>query len=111
MASFSIDVNVKVPGLLAFFQTFQGTIMTLLQDLQAKTDELVAKVEQSNAKTDQLILIANATKDALVELQGRSATGVGAADIQAVIDKQTAAITALTAQEAETDAAASAVAP
>lgn len=111
MANFSIDVNVNLPGLAALFQLLQGHIMTILAELQAKTDELVAKVDEANGKTDKLIVIANLTKDALVALQGQAGVGVTAADIQAIIDKQSLAIASLSAQEVETDAAAVAVAP
>lgn len=106
----AIDVNVKFPGLLALLQPLKENIMTALEDLQASAEALLKKVEESNAKTDALILIANTTKDALVALQGQ-ATGITAADIQAIVDKQKAAVASLTAQEAETDAAAVAVAP
>ena len=106
----AIDVNVNFPGLLALLQPLKDHIMNALTDLQASTDALTAKVEESNAKTDALILIANTTKDALVALQGQ-ATGITATDIQAIVAKQTAAMASLTAQEAETDAAAAAVAP
>lgn len=119
-----IDVNVNFPGLSAILQSFLGNIMTILEDLQASTaaqkaaiESLTAKVEESNSKTDTLILIANTTKDALVALQGQSSP-ITAADIQAVIDAQTASVAAIgvsiasiDAQEAETDAAAVAVAP
>lgn len=111
MANLSIDVNVNSPALAAFFQLLEGNIMTMLEQLQVNTDALLAKVDEANGKTDKLIVIANLTKDALVALQGQAGSGVSAADIQAVIDKQTSAIAALTAQEAETDAAAVAVAP
>lgn len=87
--------------------------MTKLEELQASTDALTAKVEEANTKTDALIAVANATKEALVVLQGTIGTGgtVTDADLQVVIDKQTAAIASLTAQEAETDAATAADAP
>lgn len=111
MPNFSIDVNVNSPGLAALLQSIQGTIMTTLEQLQANTDALLAKVEEANGKTDKLIVIANLTKDALVALQGQASGGVTSADLQAIIDKQTAAMASLTAQDAETDAAAVAVAP
>jgi len=111
-ANFSIDINVNFPGLAAILHPHQGTIMTLLEDLQASTAALTAKVEEANGKTDTLILIANTTKDALVALQNQPpGVPITAADIQAVIDAQTAAVASLNAQEVETDAAAVSVAP
>jgi hypothetical protein len=108
----TIDINVNFPGVLPFLTLFKGKAMTLLEDLQASTAALTAKVEEANAKTDALILIANTTKDALVALQGQPAgLPITSADIQAVIDAQTAAVASLNAQEAETDAASVAVAP
>lgn len=108
-----LDINFNLPGLLPFLQLFEGKIMGKLEALQASTDALVAQVEEGNAKTDGLILVAQTTKDALVALQGSIAGGaiVSEADLQAIIDKQTAAVTSLNAQDAETDAAAVAVAP
>ena len=110
---FTIDVNVNFPGLSALLSTFQGLIMTKLEELQASTDALAAKVEEANGKTDALILAANQTKDALVALQGTITSGgtVSDADLQAIIDKQAAVVASLTTQEAETDAATTAVAP
>ena len=111
-ASFSIDINVNFPGVLPFLQLFKGQTMTILEDLQASTAALTTKVEEANAKTDALILVANTTKDALVALQNQPpGVPITAADIQAIIDAQTVAVTSLTVQEAETDAAAAAVAP
>ncbi|MBS0367661.1 MAG: hypothetical protein JSS57_00525 [Proteobacteria bacterium] len=102
-------------------------IMSLIDDLKAaqaasdaKITELQAAVETSNGKTDALILVANATKDALVALQGTIANGqvVTSADLQGVIDginagtaKAQAAVDSLAAQNTETDAAAAADAP
>ena len=100
-------------GLRPFLNSMKDQIMTTLQDLQTKTDELVAKVEEANGKTDALILAASTTKDALVALQQAAAAGttVTSADLQAVIDKQQAAIDSLAAQEVQTDAASAAVVP
>ena len=102
-----------VSGLRPFLNSMKDQIMTTLQDLQTKTDELVAKVEEANGKTDALILAAHTTKDALVALQqaATSGTTVTSADLQAVIDKQQAAIDSLAAQEVQTDAASAAVVP
>lgn len=112
MPLFTIDINVNVPGLVPLLQQLGIQIMTKLEELQASTDALTAKVEESNAKTDALIAVANSTKDALVALQGQLPTNpVTDADLQAIIDKQTAAVTSITAQEAETDAAAAADTP
>ena len=101
--------------------------MTIADDFLAKAtataaavSELTAKVEDSNAKTDTLILVATTTKDALVALQGQQAggaviTAAQLAEVTAQMDNIIAAATAskvsITAQEAETDAAAGAVAP
>lgn len=108
---FAIDINL--PGFLPFLQHFESQIMSKLDELTTSTDALLAKVEESNAKTDQLIVVANTTKDALAALQGQLAggTAVTDADLQAIIDKQATAIASLTVQEGETDAAATAVAP
>ena len=110
--NFSIDVSVNFPALEAFLN-HQGFIMSKLEELKTSTDALLAKVEESNTTTDALILVANTTKDALVELQATLASGtpVTDADLQALIDKHATAMASITAQEAQTDAAASAVAP
>lgn len=109
----TLDINVTFPGLPAFLSTLEGNIVTdIKQALNDSTDALVKKIEEANGKTDALIVIASTTKDALVALQAQAATAViSAADIQAVIDKQTLAVNALNDQEAQTDAAAAAVAP
>ena len=109
----SLDINLNLPGLLPFLKLFESKAMSLIDDLKASTDALVAQVEEGNAKTDQLILIASTTKDALVALQGQIGSGVmvTAADLQGIIDKQAAAVASINAQDAETDAAAVAVAP
>ncbi len=110
MQLLSTVINVNIPGLLPLVQQLGNQIMTKLDELNASTDALAAKVEEDNTKTDALITVANATKDALVALQGQPG-GVTDAQLQAVIDKQTAAVTSITAQEAETDAAAAADTP
>ncbi len=113
MPLFTIDINVNVPGLVPLLHQLGNQIMTKLEELQASTDALTAKVEEANNKTDALIAVANSTKDALVALQGQVAAGNGVTDaqLQAVIDKQTAAVASITAQETETDAAAAADTP
>jgi low affinity Fe/Cu permease len=118
--NFTLDINVNFPGLVAFFTQLQGTVMDQLQILQSKVDELVAsntelaaKVEEGNGKTDELILVASTTKDALVALQGQSAPDFQPLidKLQGVIDKQTLTKASIAAQEAETGAAAVGVAP
>jgi len=97
------------------------TDVQVAQAAQAeKIAALVAEVETANGKTDALITVANATKDALVALQGQLANGtlVSQADLQNIIDGMNAGATAaqtaqasLVTQEGETDAAAAADAP
>lgn len=118
-----LNVNVRLPGILPFLSSFlhnQGIIMADLQALEAKVDELVAsntalsaKVEESNGKTDALIVVAGDTKAALVALQGQVSP-----DLQPLIDKLQRAIdtnvattSSISAQENETDGAAGADAP
>lgn len=100
-------------------------IMATLQELTAKVDELVAKneqltveVEQSTAKTDELIVVAQTCKDALVAALAQIGQGgtpeqlaVLTAKVQGAIDNASAAIDALDAQDAQTDAAKGEVAP
>lgn len=121
---FSIEVNLNFPGLVPILQTLltnQGIIVADLKALEAKIDELVASntalaadVETGNGKTDALILVASQTKDALVALQAANP----AVDFQPLIDKldgaiatNTATSASLTAQDAQTDAAATADGP
>lgn len=84
--------------------------------LDANVTNLQAQVEEANGKTDQLIVVANTTKDALVALQ--NAGGATPAQLQEIADslgtvvaKVQAATDSLNVQDAETDAAAAAVAP
>lgn len=116
----TLDINLHFPGLVAFFTQLQGTVMDKLQELQAKADQLIAsndelhaKVEESNGKTDELILVASTTKDALVALQGQSSPDFQPLidKLQGVLDKQAATKASIVAQEAETGAAAASVAP
>ena len=97
-------------------------IMTLdelkaqIADLDLKVTDLSAQVEEANGKTDTLIVVANTTKDALVALQ--NAGGATPAQLQEIADSLTAVVVkvqaatdSVNAQDAETDAAAAAVAP
>ena len=103
-------IEVHIPGLLPFLNHMKDTIMQELTDLKTASAALVAKVTETNAKVDALIVVANTTKDALVALQA-AGTAVTAADLQAVIDQQNTALTALNTEEAKVDAATTAVAP
>lgn len=112
-----LNVNVRFPGLAAIFlpqlNRIERLIMTTAEQvtaLEASNTALLAKVEESNDKTDALILVASQTKDALVALQADADPTIGAR-IQAIIDSQTAAVTSINTQEAETDAATGADAP
>lgn len=123
----TFDVNVNVPGLLPFLNSWKESIMETLETLQAKAtalgakvDELKAEVEVANGKTDGLIVTATTTKDALVALQAQLAGGqvvtsaqldAVAATLDAGLASATAAKDSLVVQEGETDAAATAVAP
>lgn len=120
--------------ILANLNALKGsiTMATLtIQELEVKVDGLVSsnaalksKVDESNDKTDALILVAGAAKDALVAARAELAAlqanpaGATAAQLGALGDKidlaigsATQAIAAVAAQEGETDAAAAAVAP
>lgn len=109
-----VDVNLNLPGLggellAELVQLMKGNVMGALEDLQAKVQEVNAKIEEANAKTDALIVVANTTKDALVALQNAGgATAEQLAEVTATLQQ---GIDSLSAQEAETDAAAQAVAP
>lgn len=137
----AIDVNLNVPGLgQAMLDALLGIranqanmerrIMATLEEVQAaaaaqklKIEELAAQVEEGNAKTDALITVASTTKDTLVavqaELEALKASGgvtAGALDnVLLTINQGTttlqAAIDSANAQDAQTDAAAAAVAP
>lgn len=101
--------------------------MATLEQLQAKiaaantsVTELTAAVEVSNGKTDELITVAGAVKDALVALRDQVANGqlVSAADLDALVAQVGGVVTAaeaskvsITAQIGETDAAAAANLP
>lgn len=119
-----VDVNLNFPGIGSVLQILlqqelqplrdsvaelKESIMGALEDLQAKVDEVNAQITEANAKTDALILVANTTKDALVALQ--NAGGATAEQLAELTAKLQTGIDALNAQDAETDAAAGAVAP
>jgi hypothetical protein len=131
----AVDLNLApglgqalLQGVLAAVTTMETRIMGALEDLQAKTEELVqtneqllAEVREANGKTDQLILVANTTKDALAAARDEIAALQGAATAEqlaaitsrmdAAVASATQAIADLNAQDAETDAATTAVAP
>lgn len=116
-----MDLNVR------FFLSFESpqlerllmdldTLKAQIADLDAKVTDLSAQVEEANGKTDELIVVANTTKDALVALQ--NAGGATPAQLQEIADslgtvvaKVQAATDSLNAQDLETDAAKTAVAP
>lgn len=120
------QVTVHVHADLALSTTL-GAIMATLEQLQAKiaaantsVTELTAAVEVSNGKTDELITVAGAVKDALVALRDQVAGGqvVSAADLDALVAQVDGVVTAaeaskvsITAQIGETDAAAAASLP
>lgn len=101
--------------------------MATLEQLQAKiaaantsVTELTAAVEVSNSKTDELITVAGAVKDALVALRDQVAGGqvVSATDLDALVAQVDGVVAAaeaskvsIAAQTAETDAAATANLP
>ena len=92
------------------------TLKAQITDLDAKVTDLSAQVEEANGKTDELIVVANTTKDALVALQ--NAGGATPEQLQEIADSLTAVVVkvqaatdSVNAQDAETDAAATAVAP
>lgn len=117
----SIDFNVNLPGLTAFFNSLKEDIMGKLEDLQASTDALTVAVDAakaqsaaSNDKVDALILAHNVMADELAALKDTIAGGalVTAADIDAILAKQATALASAneitagdTAQDVETDAA------
>lgn len=114
-------------GQLEDLQTKMDTLVTANANLVTANTELAANVEAGNAKTDNLIVIASTTKEALVALRDQVASGVAAtvADFNLLIGKAdtalasagvaltaaTAAGAAVDAQDGETDAAAADVAP
>lgn len=137
----AIDVNLNVPGLgQAMLDALLGIranqanmerrIMATLEEVQAaaaaqklKIEELAAQVEEGNAKTDALITVASTTKDTLVAVQAelealKASGGVAAGALDGVLASINAgsatlqaAIDSANAQDAQTDAAATAVAP
>ena len=137
----AVDLNLNVPGLgqamldallgiRATQANMERRIMATLDEVAAaaaaqnlKIAELAAQVEEGNTKTDALILVATTTKDTLVavqaELEALKASGgvaSGALDgVLATLNAGTAtlqtAIDSANAQDAQTDAAATAVAP
>ena len=130
-----LDVNLHhAPGfaqeILNALSAMEGRIMGKIEDLQAKADtlsaqvkELKAQVGEGNDKTDALILVATATKDALVaareEIARLQAGGAATPEqldalgvtMDAAIADANAGIAEANAQDAETDAAAGTVAP
>lgn len=136
-----IDVNLNVPGLgQAMLDALLGIranqanmerrIMATLEEVQAaaaaqklKIEELAAQVEEGNTKTDALITVASTTKDTLVAVQAelealKASGGVAAGALDGVLASINAgsatlqaAIDSANAQDAQTDAAAAAVAP
>jgi hypothetical protein len=121
----SIDFNVNLPGLKAFFNSLKEDIMGKLEDLKASTDASTAAVasakaasEAANTKVDRLILAHNVMADELAALKGTIAGGalISEAEIDEIIAKQKAALADANeitsgdqAQGAETDAAADVV--
>lgn len=95
------------------------TLKAKMEALAASNSDLATQVEVANGKTDELILVASTTKDALVALQAAAANGtVSAAEItpliatiDTVLAAQVATKASLATQGAETDAAGVAVAP
>ena len=88
--------------------------MSAISDaLKASNDTFVAHVATLESKVDSLIVVAQQTKDALVALQGTVSSGGVAteAELQAIIDAQTAALAAVDAESTKVDTAATAVAP
>lgn len=85
------------------------TTMATRDDVNAAADALLAKIEEGNAKTDALIVVATACHDALVAL--RNAGGATPAELDAVVNKLTAGMQSIDTQGGETDAAAAGVAP
>lgn len=119
-----VDVNLNFPGIGSVLssllqQEFQPlrdsiaelkeTIMGALEDLQNKVTEINAQIEEANAKTDALILVANTTKDALVALQ--NAGGATPEQLAELTAQLQTGIDALNVQDVETDAATGTVAP
>lgn len=117
----SIDINVNLPGLTAFFNSLKEDIMGKLEELQASTDALTVAVDAakaqsaaSNDKVDALVLAHNVMADELAALKDTIAGGalVTAADIDAILAKQATALASANeitagdaAQAVETDAA------
>jgi hypothetical protein len=84
----------------------------LLEDLVAASQTHTDALKAQNDKTDNLISVANACKDALVALQNSGTLNAAqTAQIQAVIDQLNAGTTAAQAESAKVDAAATADAP
>lgn len=116
------QLTVHIHANSAPYPTILGEIMATLEQVQAKIAEATASmttlrdaVEVSNGKTDELITVAGAVKDALVALRDQVASGVvvSAADLDAVVLQLDGVITSaeaskvsLAAQNTETDAAA-----
>ena len=82
-----MDINVR----FSFYSPqLERLIMTLeelkaqIAELDAKATDLAAQVEEGNAKTDALIVVANTTKDALVALQ--NAGGATPEQLQEIAD-------------------------
>lgn len=128
MSSIDLNLNVNFPQLAEILAYMKGPIMGALEDLQTKVAALVAanadlktQVDEGNDKTDQLIVVATTTKDALEAVRGQLAgmqAGASAEQITALFPALDAAlasanagIAAANAQDAETDAATTAVAP
>lgn len=98
---------------------FKATVVNLLEKAVGLLDDLVtastahtAALNAQNAKTDNLISVANACKDTLVALQqGGTLSAAQSAQIQGVIDALNAGTAAAQAESVKVDAAAQADAP
>jgi len=85
--------------------TLKDSLMTALEDLNAKADALAAEVAAANAKTDQVLTALADTKQQLADLLANSTGSVSDADLQAVAAKLDATLAAVKTEETKEDAA------
>ena len=80
--------------------------MTILDDFKASQASVLAHVAALESSVSALVLANSTIVDALRALQGAPAGVATAADLQGVIDANTAALAAIDASKAAADAAA-----
>jgi len=99
------ELSVQLEPMRYLLSTLKESIMTALEDLNAKADALAAEVTAANAKTDQVLTALADTKQQLADLLANSSGSVSDADLQAVAAKLDATLASVKGEETKEDAA------